>query len=313
MTKPSIREFKLASGDGLHPCLSERGAFVGNGTALLTKDNFGDFAPLPRCELESILSAGYKIAVDLGSRMHGLAALAKALNQGDHALASIVLAQLQFPALPDKGAGVRMSKATAMLEDGAPAAEVLKNFLPKGELAKLNPHHLDPGPAGGQFTTAETDGTSSGDTKPQGYVTKLSPEEILKQAAENKRTPGWLQPADVNPRNVKQCVSLVRAVIPELPHSSQWTEGDPITPENSGTIAPGTAIATFTDGRYGNAQHGNHAAIFLGPDLDEQGRLRGIEVIDQSSGWRARRHSLPFEEPTSGHGYRAGEFSAIRR
>jgi len=83
MTKPSIREFKLAGrdGDGLHPCLDERGAFVGDGAALLTKDIFGDFASLPRRERETILSAGYIIAIDLGTRMHGLAALAKALNQ----------------------------------------------------------------------------------------------------------------------------------------------------------------------------------------------------------------------------------------
>jgi len=73
---------------------------------------------------------GIEVSVDLGSRMHGLAALAKALNQGDHALAAIVLVQLQFPALPDKGAGARMCKAAAMLEDGASAAEVLKLFLP---------------------------------------------------------------------------------------------------------------------------------------------------------------------------------------
>jgi len=46
-----------------------------------------------------------------------------------------------------------------------------------------------------------------------GYATKLSEEEILEQAEENKRTPGWLQPKDVNSRNVKQCVSLVRAVM----------------------------------------------------------------------------------------------------
>ena len=79
MIKLSIREFKLASwgGDGLHPWLDEHGAFVGGGVALLTKDNFGDFAPFPRRELETILSAGYRIAVDLGSRMQGLAALAR--------------------------------------------------------------------------------------------------------------------------------------------------------------------------------------------------------------------------------------------
>jgi hypothetical protein len=154
------------------------GPFVGDGVALLTKDIFGDFIPLARRELETVLSAGYKIAVDLGSRMHRLAALAKASNQGAHALASIVLTQLQFLALPDKGAGARMNKAAAMLEQGASAAEVLKVFMPNGELAKFNPYHL--GPGGGQFTTAEMDTASSGDT--------------------------------------------VRAVIPALPHSSQWTE-----------------------------------------------------------------------------------------
>lgn len=315
MTKHSIREFKLAGRgeDGLHPWLDEYRAFAGGGVALLTKDNFGDFAPLPRRKLETILSAGYKIAVDLGSRMHGLAALAKALNQGDHALAAIVLVQLQLPALPDKGAGARMRKAVAMLEDGASAEEVLKHFLPQGELGKSNPYHLGPGTGGGQFTTAEMDGTSSGDANPQGYATNLSAEEILEQAAENKRTPGWLQPKDVNPKNVRECVSLVRAVIPELPHSSQWQEGDAVTPENAGTIPPGTAIATFEDGRYGNAATGNHAAILLGPDIDEDGRVRGIKVIDQSSGWQAREHTLPFGEPASGHGYYADQFSVIRR
>jgi hypothetical protein len=193
------------------------------------------------------------------------AALAKALNQGDHAIA---LVQARFPALPDKGAGARMRKAATMLDDGASAAEVLKHFLPNGELGKFNPYHLGPGPGGGQFTTAEMDATSSGDAKPQGYVTKLSEEEILKQAAENKRTPGWLQPKDVKPRNLRECVFLVRAVIPELPHSSQWRGGDPVTPENVETIPPGTAIATFVNGSYGNAASGNHAAIFLvhGPD-----------------------------------------------
>jgi hypothetical protein len=113
-------------GNGLHPWLDARGAFVGDGVALLKKDIFGDFAPLPRRELETILSAGYGIAVDLGSRMQGLAALAKALNQGDRALAAIALAQARFPALLDKRAGARMTKAAAMLDDDASPAEVLR-------------------------------------------------------------------------------------------------------------------------------------------------------------------------------------------
>lgn len=57
MTKLSNREFKLADrgGDGLHPWLDKHGAFIGDGVALLTKDMFGDFAPLPQRELETVL------------------------------------------------------------------------------------------------------------------------------------------------------------------------------------------------------------------------------------------------------------------
>lgn len=317
MTKLSIREFKFSGrgGDGLHPWLDARGAFVGDGVALLTKDNLGDFAPLPRRELETILSAGYQTAVDLGSRMHGMAALAKALNQGDHALAAIALVQLQFPALPDKGAGARMTKAAAMLDDGASAAEVLRHFLPNGDLAKFNPYHLGPGAGGGEFTTAVLDGASSGDANRQGYATKLSAQEILKQAAENKTTPGWLQPKDVQQGNEKECVSLVRAVIPELPHSSDWwgREGVKVTPENVAAIPPGTAVATFVNGRYANAATGNHAAIFFGPHFDPDGVMDGIIVIDQSDSFPARLHTLPFEKPASGGGYLAGQFSVILR
>jgi hypothetical protein len=54
------------------------------------------------------------------------------------ALASIALAQARFPALSDKATGARMQKAAAMFERGAAAAEVLKEFLSKDELAKLN-------------------------------------------------------------------------------------------------------------------------------------------------------------------------------
>jgi hypothetical protein len=157
------------------------------------------------------------------------------------------------------------------------------------------------------------DATSSGDAKPQGYATKLSEEEILKQAAENKRTPGWLQPKDVKPENVRECVFLVRAVIPELPHSSQWRGGAPVTPENVETNPPGTAIATFVNGRYGNAASGNHAAIFLGPHVDDAGSTDGIIVVDQSDSFQAQARTFPFEKPASGRGYRAGRFSVIRR
>lgn len=120
----------------------------------MARDGHGDFVPLPQRDLEIVVSAGFGIALDLNSRMRGLATLAKALNEGDYALATIALAQARFPAVPDKGAGARMQKAAEMLERGTSAAEVLKHFLAKGELVKFNPYHLGPGDGGGQFTTA---------------------------------------------------------------------------------------------------------------------------------------------------------------
>ncbi|MFZ3327294.1 MAG: hypothetical protein WA231_16010, partial [Methylocella sp.] len=51
-------------------------------------------------------------------------------------------------------------------------------------------------------------------------------------------------PRRLTPRNEKQCVSLVRAVIPSLPHSSQCREGDPVATKDVFSlmkIAPGAA------------------------------------------------------------------------
>ncbi|MCG2585604.1 BPSL0067 family protein [Massilia sp. TS11] len=61
-----------------------------------------------------------------------------------------------------------------------------------------------------------------------------------------------------------QCVALVRALT-DAPPSSLWREGGKLIDllEANVYIAPGTAIATFSDGRYPNKSHGNHAAIFL--------------------------------------------------
>jgi hypothetical protein len=95
------------------------------------------------------------------------------------------------------------------------------------------------------------------------------------------------------------------------PHSSQWREGDPVTPENAATIPPGTAVATFEDGRYGNAASGNHAAIFHGPHYNADGLRTGIDVVDQSEFFQAQEHAVLFA--TTGRGYRADEFSVIRR
>ncbi len=84
------QQFGLArsSDEGVLPYLSAQGAFHGQGVALLEKDAFGRWRPRAQSELKPILSAGYGFSVDLSARMHGLAAVAQALNNNQPCRAS---------------------------------------------------------------------------------------------------------------------------------------------------------------------------------------------------------------------------------
>ena len=69
-----------------------------------------------------------------------------------------------------------------------------------------------------------------------------------------------------------QCVWLVQNLA-HAPHTSKWREGARV--RGLSGLAPGTAIATFFDGRYPSRPHGNHAAFYLGQDAC------GLWVVDQ--------------------------------
>lgn len=73
----------------------------------------------------------------------------------------------------------------------------------------------------------------------------------------------------------RQCVALVQkyAGVPTTPH---WRQGEAVM--GNTMLKPGTAIATFIDGRYPSKPHGNHAAFYL-----RQG-IGGIYIADQ---WKA--------------------------
>ena len=77
------------------------------------------------------------------------------------------------------------------------------------------------------------------------------------------------------------CVPLVKALTGTTDvHTSRYREGEHVF--NNTTIQPGTAIATFFNGRYPSWPSGNHAAIFLGHVApSRQYPLGGIEVLDQ--------------------------------
>ena len=75
-----------------------------------------------------------------------------------------------------------------------------------------------------------------------------------------------------------QCVALVQ-VEAGAPAASSWTAGDQVRGQS--TLAKGTAIATFVNGRYPDLRHGNHAALYISQDA------QGIIVMDQ---WAHDKH-----------------------
>jgi hypothetical protein len=75
----------------------------------------------------------------------------------------------------------------------------------------------------------------------------------------------------------QQCVALVEyyAKAP-APAATCWREGAAV--KGSQTLAKGTAIATFVDGRYPSLPTGNHAALYVSQDMT------GVWVVDQYFG-----------------------------
>ena len=72
----------------------------------------------------------------------------------------------------------------------------------------------------------------------------------------------------------KQCVVLVQHYA-KAPVTKLWKEGDAVL--GTHTLRKGTAIATFVDGKYGNAVTGNHAGLYVSQDAG------GIWIMDQWS------------------------------
>ena len=73
-----------------------------------------------------------------------------------------------------------------------------------------------------------------------------------------------------------ECVTLVKNHT-SVGWTGNWRQGDNVVSANS--LAQGTAIATFVNGRYANQSHGNHAAFYMGQVSD------GIYIMDQ---WRSK-------------------------
>jgi hypothetical protein len=69
-----------------------------------------------------------------------------------------------------------------------------------------------------------------------------------------------------------ECVALVQ-IKAGAPHTSMWAEGEKV--RGNLLLRPGTAIATFVNGKYQSHAHGNHAALYIKQDAG------GIYLMDQ--------------------------------
>lgn len=70
----------------------------------------------------------------------------------------------------------------------------------------------------------------------------------------------------------KQCAVLIQWYTkPGL--AATWKEGAAV--KGNTTIAKGTAVATFVNGKYQNLPHDNHAAFYISQDAT------GVKVMDQ--------------------------------
>lgn len=73
-----------------------------------------------------------------------------------------------------------------------------------------------------------------------------------------------------------ECVALIRHYT-KAPAATTWREGEKVLGNKA--LLPGTAIATFVNGRWPGRPKGNHSAFYLGQVSN------GIYVVDQ---WPAK-------------------------
>jgi hypothetical protein len=77
---------------------------------------------------------------------------------------------------------------------------------------------------------------------------------------------------DTDKGGSKQCVALLQHYA-KLPQTAVWKEGSPVL--GTITLAKGTAIATFVDGKYKSLPTANHAAFYVSQDSG------GVWIMDQ--------------------------------
>jgi hypothetical protein len=108
-----------------------------------------------------------------------------------------------------------------------------------------------------------------------------------------------------------ECVALFKKAIPGLGATPTWKEGEKLKGLGDPPMAPGTAIATFENGKYPNRSTGNHAAIVIEPGVVDG--KEGYWVFDQSRNRRAQRRFYAFGNTSGVFTSRPENYSVIRK
>jgi hypothetical protein len=153
---PFVHVFRLRD-DGMGLACNAAGVFLGPDVALLERRELPGgrpwFRPRPYHVIAAILRAAYGTDFDPERRQSGLAVVARALNGGNLALATIAAVQMRLPDL-DPDALARLARADRLLKAGFDPGQ------PRGPAGN---------PDGGQWTPAGgSGGDGSGRSKWQG-------------------------------------------------------------------------------------------------------------------------------------------------
>jgi len=188
---PGVRVFRLAD-DGRHAYCTERGAFLGRGTALLERvldrDGRARFRPRDPSALARILRVGYGCHVRTALLMSSLRAVSAALEKGDLALANILLVHAEIDPLPDEAAAMRLAKADRAIRRAPGEKPRLQRYNPNWAGEPRLPQGVT---GGGQWTTGGGDaifteaGYKPGEGVPPFGGEHLPPDDRVKEDAED--------------------------------------------------------------------------------------------------------------------------------
>lgn len=164
-------------------------------------------------------------------------------------------------------------------------------------------------PAGEQYAQSAGVASDVAPAKLQAWVSDQKTMAARLQAARDSE--GFVSSGDTPERYKKECVALVQRLVPGIGATPTWQEGEKVKGVGDPPLEPGTAIATFVNGKYESKDTGNHAAIFL--RYGEQDGKSGIYVLDQARTMPAKERFIRFDDKASSASNNAGAFSVIQQ